>query len=282
MNQAKIGLNEWFELISRSYLTPPVSHKQKELPAFPSDTIQSNTTGQSGVPTLREAFIFYKDCIETFEELGKPISETNRVLDFGIGWGRITRFFLRDLPIENIYGVDVTPEFVEICKETFKSEQFYTCQPQPPTTMPDNHFDFIVGYSVFSHLSEDTCMAWMKEFSRILMPGGIVAMTTRGRPFFDVCESQKKKQMGKQGYLEALGRLFPDFDAARARYGRGEFVHSNVEGVTGGGAMNQTFYGETFIPEAYARRAYDAFFKFEKFMFNPSYQSHPIMFFRKK
>lgn len=282
MQQTKIGLNEWFELVSQSYLVPPVSYNQKNLPAFPSDTIQANTTGQSGVPTLREAFIFYKDCIATFEELGKPVVETNRILDFGVGWGRITRFFLRDLPIENIYGMDVTPEFIQICKETFQSEQFYTCQPHPPTIFPDNHFDFIVGYSVFSHLSEDTCMAWMKEFSRTLVPGGIVAVTTRGRPFFDFCESQKKAQIGKQGYLEALSRLFHDFDVARSMYDRGEFVHSNIEGVSGGGAMNKTFYGETFIPEAYARRAYAAFLDFRKFMYNPGYQTHPILFFRKK
>ncbi|MDC4203441.1 MAG: class I SAM-dependent methyltransferase [Candidatus Manganitrophus sp.] len=247
MNQDKIGLDEWFELVSQSYLAPPVSHKGKTLPAFPSDIIQANTTGQSGVATLKEAFIFYKDSVEAFEAFGKPVLESSRILDFGVGWGRIARFFLRDLPLDNIYGVDVTREFTEICGKTFQSENFLTCQPHPPTSLPEKYFDFIVGYSVFSHLSEGACMAWMKEFSRILVPGGIVALTTRGRPFFDFCENQKKKKEGlyltlrnflnkkkPSGYLEALGELFEDFDAARARYDRGEFVHSNVEGVGAG------------------------------------------------
>jgi ubiquinone/menaquinone biosynthesis C-methylase UbiE len=295
MQQEKIGLDEWFELVSQSYLTPPVSYNGKTLPAFPSDTIQANTTGQSGVATLQSAYIFYKDCINTFEEFGKSVTESNRILDFGVGWGRIARFFLRELPLENIHGVDVTPEFTSICRETFQSENFFTCQPQPPTNLPDNHYDYIVGYSVFSHLSEVACMAWMQEFNRILVPGGIVALTTRGRPFFDFCESQKKKQTwvqlilrnffgGKKpsGYLESLGILFKDFDAARAQYDRGEFVHSNIEGVSGGGALNTTFYGETFIPEAYARRVYAPFLELEKFMYEPSYQQVPIMFFRKK
>ena len=295
MQKEKIGLDEWFELVGKSYLTPPVSYNSKTLPAFPSDTIQANTTGQSGVATLQEAFVFYKDCINTFEKLGRPITESAKILDFGIGWGRIARFFLRDIPLENIHGVDVTPEFTAICKATFQSENFFTCQPHPPTNLLDNHYDFIVGYSVFSHLSEEACMSWMKEFSRILSPGGIVAITTRGRPFFDFCESQKKKQTKLQkflrslfgqnkpsGYLEALGMLFNDFDAARAKYDSGAFIHSNVKGVGGGGALNTTFYGETFIPEAYARRAYAPFFELEKFMYDPAYQSHPIMFFRKK
>ena len=234
-------------------------------------------------------------CPQYYKSFGKPVVESSRILDFGVGWGRIARFFLRDVPIENIYGVDVTPEFTKICRETFQSERFTTCQPHPPTSLPDQHFDFIVGYSVFSHLSEEACMEWMKEFSRILAPGGIIAVTTRGRPFFDFCESQMKKQTGfhlslrnlfnkekPSGYLEALGGLFKDFDAARVSYDRGEFVHSNVQGVGGGGAMNTTFYGETFIPEAYARHAYASFLYFERFMYDPSYQSHPIIFFRKK
>lgn len=295
MPQEKIGLDEWFELVGQSYLTPPVTYKGNVLPAFPSDTIQANTTGQSGIATLQEAFVFYKDCINTFEEFGKPVTESSRILDFGVGWGRISRFFLREIPLENIHGLDVTPEFTAICRDTFASNNFFTCEPHPPTQLPDNHYDYIVGYSVFSHLSEDACLSWMKEFSRLLVPGGIVAITTRGRPFFDFCESQKEKQswlqsllrnlMGKKeqsGYLGALGRLFKDFDVARAQYDRGEFVHSNVQGVGGGGALNTTFYGETFISEAYARRTYTPFFELEKFMYDPSYQSHPIMFFRKK
>lgn len=280
MHQEKIGLDEWFELVCQSYLAPPVSYIGKTLPAFPSDTIQANTTGQSGAATLRNAFVFYKDCINAFEEFGKPVSEHARILDFGVGWGRVARFFLRDMPLENIHGVDVTPEFTEICKETFQSQNFLTCQPHPPTSLPGSHYDFIVGYSVFSHLSEDACMAWMKEFSRILVPGGIVALTTRGRPFLDFCESLKGKN--QSGYLEALGRIFEDFDMARASYDCGEFVHSNIHEVSGGGALNATFYGETFIPEAYARRAYAPFLKLEKFMHDQSYQSHPIMFFRKQ
>ena len=55
-----------------------------------------------------------------------------------------------------------------------------------------------------------------------------------------------------------------------------------VDGVNGGGAMNTSFYGESFIPSAYAARAYSEWFSMEDFIFDPSRQSHPVMFFRKK
>lgn len=272
--------DEWFKTICDSYSNPPVFVNGKELPAFPPDDVQINTTGQAGASTLKEAFIFYQDCTETFLELGTPIGPPAKLLDFGVGWGRIARFFLRELPIENIYGIDVTAEFVQICKETFRSDNFLKCDAYPPTSFAAETIDYIVGYSVFSHLSEDACASWMREFNRILTPGGVVALTTRGRPFFGFCESLRGK--GHSGYLAGLSEMFEDFDEARARYDRGEFVHSNSRGVNGGGAMTADFYGETFIPESYAKDSYSDLFIFEKFLYDPSRQSHPILFFRKK
>ncbi len=271
--------DEWFEMVCRSYMSPPVIYNDAELPGFPPDQIQINTTGQCGIETLKEAFIFYQDCVKNFN-LINPICSEHTLLDFGTGWGRIARFFLHELPLENIYGVDVMDEFVSICKSTFRNANFQVTTPFPPTSIPDNTINYIVGYSVFSHLSEKACMSWMSEFDRILAPNGVVALTTRGRPFFDYCESLKKQE--QTGYQYALSKMFDDFDDARLLYDKGCFVHSNREGVNGGGAMTADFYGETFIPEEYAKTAYSEFFVLEKFLYDPSRQTHPIMFFRKK
>lgn len=274
-----ISQDEWFKAICASYKTPPVFIDGQKLPAFPSDTIQINTTGAAGVNTLKEAFIFYQDCVETFGTLGRPIKPDASLLDFGVGWGRIARFFLRELPLDNVHGVDVTSEFVDICRHTFESDNFYVTPPFPPIAMAAGSFDYVVGYSVFSHLSEKACREWMKEFHRITKPGGLIALTTRGRPFFDYCESLKGKGLG--GYPDALSMMFTDFSEARKRYDLGEFVHSNANGVTGSGAMTSEFYGETFIPEQYARVAYIDNFTLERFLFDPARQTHPILFFRR-
>jgi SAM-dependent methyltransferase len=275
----QIELIEWFKLLCESYVNPPIYHCGIPLPGFPPDQLQINTTGQAGAETLKEAFVFYLDCLEQFSLLGKPVQEEHCLLDFGVGWGRISRFFLREISAKNIFGIDVTPEFIDICKRTFRSNNFIVTNPFPPTPIPDKRFDFIVAYSVFSHLSEKACSAWMNEFSRILQPGGVIAITTRGRTFLDTCEFLRSQEVS--GYTKAMSLIFEDFADARMRYDRGEFLHSNIEGVSGGGAMNSSFYGETLIPEPYARAAYAKQFKLEKFLFDPGRQIHPIMFFRK-
>lgn len=80
-----LSQHEWFTAVCESYLNPPVVVDGKELPGFPSDEIQANTSGQSGVNTLKKAFIFYQDCIETFRNLGAPIKPQHCLLDFGVG-----------------------------------------------------------------------------------------------------------------------------------------------------------------------------------------------------
>ncbi|MFC1688839.1 methyltransferase domain-containing protein [Pseudomonadota bacterium] len=270
--------DQWLSSILESYNNPPVFYRGAKLPSFPPDELQINTTGQAGYPTLKEAFVFYSDCIEAFSECGLEVNRHRKVLDFGVGWGRIARFFLEQIPKENIFGIDVTQDFVDVCKETFDSQNFSVCAAFPPTELEDNSFDYIVAYSVFSHLSESACRQWMEEFHRILKPGGMVAVTTRGRPFFDYCESLK---IGNpEGYSAALSQMFDDFDEARQRYDRGEFVHSSADGVTGGGAMNSSFYGESFIPKQYAESAYEQKFRLKKFLFSPPRQTHPIIFYQ--
>jgi hypothetical protein len=59
-----LSQHEWFAAVCESYLNPPLVVDGKELPEFSSDGIQANTTGQSGVNTLKEVFIFYQDCID--------------------------------------------------------------------------------------------------------------------------------------------------------------------------------------------------------------------------
>jgi SAM-dependent methyltransferase len=247
------------------------------LPGFPAVEIQESTTGQSGAATLCEANIFYEDCIHIFDQITQKTLKDKVLLDFGTGWGRILRFFMEKFSPENLIGVDIRDDLLDICKSTFKWGNFIKSEAFPPLEIKDQSVDFIVGYSVFSHLSEDACASWLNEFNRILRPGGIIAVTTRGRWFFDYCEQLKDKNTDY--YSNALANLFSSFDETRKAYDNGEFIHASIGG---GGILEPSFYGETWIPENYAKREYSHLFNVHPFYSDPARSEHPIMILQKK
>ena len=65
---------------------------------FPEDRIQRDMVGSAGEHALREAFLFWQEAKAYFNGLSaRPLNECY-VLDFGCGWGRYTRLFLKDTP----------------------------------------------------------------------------------------------------------------------------------------------------------------------------------------
>lgn len=258
----------WYETLVRSLHHEELSPLGEVLPGFPSEELQANTTGLSSEAAIRQAYEFYLNVRDALAQAGKVLSPSSKVLDFGFGWGRISRVFMDQVSKENIYGVDVDADFTKITRELFRSDNFTTCSPFPPTEYAAASFDLVYAYSVFSHLSGSACHAWMKEFARILKPGGLVVFTTRHLSFMDFCE-WAGKQAGASDYWRALGNLFPDFDDARKRYKSGDLVHASSHGVSGGGPRDATFYGETWIPEAYVRTQFGSEFEFVAGYFDP-------------
>jgi SAM-dependent methyltransferase len=224
------------------------------MPTFPAAELQRNTTGLDGEAGIRQAFHFYQDIHRALEKSGSKLGENSKVLDFGVGWGRIARLFLRDIRLDSLYGIDVDSTFIDITAHSFGGGNFSVCNPFPPTEFADASFDLISAYSVFSHLSEDAFKAWLSEFARILRPGGHLAFTTRHESFLDYCAWAATQQDLPQGYTRALGELFPDIESARRKFRDGSILHATSVGVSGGGPRTQEFYGETFIPRTYVER----------------------------
>lgn len=273
---------QWLDVLISSLGSAQNSPLGQRLPDFPSEELQRNTTGLSSEAALRQAFAFYQNVEDSLQKVGRPLTPESRVLDFGFGWGRISRVFMKDVRLENIHGIDVDPDFVKLTQELFHSDRFELCPAFPPVGFADGTFDLIYAYSVFSHLSEKACQEWMNEFERILRPGGLVAFTTRHETFFDFCEWAGKQERHDSSYVQALGQLFPDIDAARSAYRKGQLVHASSSGVGGGGPRDASFYGETWIPEQYARTNFGGDFDFVAGYFDGSKYDQACFALQKK
>jgi tetratricopeptide (TPR) repeat protein len=247
------------------------------LPGFPDEQFQINTMGSSNEQAMQEAGLFYRAVLPYVNRM-RPL-ETRTLLDFGTGWGRFPRTFVKIFEPHNIHGIDVDQAMVDVCRKSFSFGNFSRCEPFPPTHLDNEQFDLITAYSVFSHLSEDAANGWIKEFARILRPGGLVAFTTQGRDFIDQCAYYRQQSTLSHPWHINLAASFSDADASRAAYDRGEFLFA----ATGGGdARPSSFYGEALIPLGYMLKHWSAYFDVLSFVDDRNFMPQAFTILRRK
>lgn len=224
----------------------------QHLPPFPAPEWQIMFVGSSNATAMREAFTFYLLLKRLMARNGRPIERKTRVLDFGCGWGRYIRLLMKDVGAGALHGADVDPDMIGFCRISGLPARFAVMPPLGPTEYPDGTFDLIFAYSVFSHLSEEAYEVWMREFVRILRPGGLIVFTTQARRFLEwTAELRGKPEAELTDWHKSLRFAFPDLEAVLADYNAGRFVFA----PTGGGEHRpSSFYGEAAIPEGYLRR----------------------------
>lgn len=256
----------WFWLYTDGYRQSPVVRQL--LPAMPDESLQLQFTGISGDTTLQQAFAAYRLFKTIGQQYGKTLDEKTPILDFGCGWGRIIRFFLKDVEPANLYGVDCDSVIIELCITLNLQAHFQIIHPSPPTDFSDNMFDLIYAYSVFSHLSEDIHTQWLMEFKRILKPGGIFIATTRPKEFIFLC-AQWRQMRELPVYLRGSAASFIDAGQVLEEYNAGKYCFS----YTGGdGSRDGSFYGETCIPRQYVERNWSQYFSEVDFIEHQEHQ----------
>lgn len=127
---------KWLDLLIKSIEMPVIQGVY--FPGFPPDQSQMSNVGSSGEPALRSAFSFYCEIKRHATNLGVELAPNTKVLDFGCGWGRIIRFFLKDVLADNLYGIDVDPEMIGLCQKFARCGNYAVCNPMPPTMFSDN------------------------------------------------------------------------------------------------------------------------------------------------
>jgi len=256
----------WYWLFTYGY--DNYSDLRQFLPGMPDERIQANFTGKTGHKTLSEAFAAYRLFKKILAENFKDIKECSNVLDFGCGWGRIIRYFLKDVDASGLWGIDCYKEMIDLCKTLNLRCNFLALDPIATTSFPSATFDMIYLYSVFSHLSEEAHLAWLEEFKRILKPSGLLIATTRTRNFIHYCyELSKKPEL--ESWQQGSAQSFKDPFRALADYDEGKFVHSPTGG---GGILDASFFGESCIPKKYVEANWTKFFSQVGYIYEDEHQ----------
>ena len=254
----------WLWLNTRGYSKEPLL--QTLLPGAPDEEVQARFTGQAGEYALRDAWKLYRFLKRAYarHSTSGGLTRSTVVLEYGCGWGRIVRFFLKDLDPGNMWGIDCDPSILEVCRRTNPWSIFVDVDVLPPSSLPDGRFDLIYAYSVFSHLSEESHDRWLDEFRRILSPDGILIVSTRARSFIETC-AWLRSQAGANA--PASNRVsagaFLDTASALADYDAGEYCFSYRT------PDDPPHFGETCIPFSYVEKHWADRFHLLEFVEDP-------------
>lgn len=213
-----------------------------KIPPLPSQQIQTRLTGVSGAQTLLHGFRQYELIKEILTKHHFNLNSSKKVLDFGVGFGRILRFFLREVDKSNLFGTDINEDFISWLQNKANFANFLTNNEHPPIDFPKEYFDLIFAFSVFSHLSERSGKEWLSELNRITRKGALVILTIWAHP-------SKTKD-----YHYGQNKHFPNYEELTSRYDNGEFCYSNEL------YNNSSTYGEALIPEKYIFNNWSKYF----------------------
>ena len=253
---------QWLDALKRSVVNQTVAGVK--FPKFPPKEIQESTVGSSFDSALNEAFSFYL-LVKTYaRKFGIPVNYDSKFLDFGMGWGRYIRFFWKDIADKNIYGVDVHPNMIKLCQMTEVPGNHYQIEHGGVLPFPDDTFDIMIAYSVFTHLPEDLHLHWLSELSRVSKSGCLLVLTVEPPRFIDFCINEAANR--DHPWHKTLAMHVHDGGASKLkdRLQKSQYVYM----PTGGGDdhLAPDVYGDAVIPLAYIQNHWTKLFELRDYI----------------
>jgi len=228
------------------------------VPLNPPEAIQMKFVGLSYENAYAEAETFVNVADEFAAKHGRGgFASFDRIVDFGSGWGRITRTLLEKVPATKVHALDVDSQMTALVNTTLPGVNALTISPEPPTILGDASVDALIAFSVFSHLSGPAHEAWAGEIGRVVAPGGVVAVTVLDEAFFgQIAGAQAAVRAGNADpFAENLASTFIDLAAAQAGYNTGDVQFA---GSGGGEVRTADYYGWAAAPSKYVERVWGA------------------------
>ena len=108
------------------------------------------------------------------EQLGRWVSPTDRILDYGCGYGRALGF-LHANGYTNLIGVDPAPAMIDAARQNFPAISFDVLNDHQRVQLPEASVDGVLLLSVLTCVpTNDGQRAIISEITRVLRPGGVL------------------------------------------------------------------------------------------------------------
>ncbi|MEK7649219.1 MAG: class I SAM-dependent methyltransferase [Patescibacteria group bacterium] len=157
--------------------------------------------------------------------LRKYIAPGSTVLEIGPGGGRWTQELL---PLsQRLIIVDISEKVLEICRERFRDAttlDYHLIDEICMDFIPDNSINAIWSYDVFVHINTSDTENYIREFQRILKPGGYALIHHSGT--YTTYDEEWLRKSAFRSYVDgALFKYFIEKNNLTLLEQSGSFVH---------------------------------------------------------
>lgn len=180
----------------------------------------------------RALFGYFRSGASIADSLGQvlrwrfgSLERMGKILDFASGYGRVTRFLVRDVPPERVWVADVYADGVRFQEERLGVHGLVSTI-RPEDFVCAERFDAILVTSLFTHLPEERFVAWLRVLLGLLAPGGMLVFSTHSP--------------------EVLPRGVPSPETGIC-----------FQEISESGSLAKSDYGSTWVTEEFVRSALD-------------------------
>lgn len=184
------------------------------LPQMPEAAVQEAWTGLSGGRLLRQSIAFIEQVVMGCAEAGVKPAEA-KVLDFGVGWGRLAMLWLKYARPENLVGCDAWEDSLAEARRSRLPIELCLSDPLLATLPLDEaSLDVVYAFSVFTSLGPKAFPSCLRGVARMLKPGGLAIFTVRPAEYWAL-RSNAEGALAEAQRSEFFFRPYPD----REEYG---------------------------------------------------------------
>ena len=181
----------------------------------------------------------------------RPLLDFQRVLDFGVGSGRLARMFKNFRG--TYYGADVDHELLAWTASALPWVSAMPTTPRQPLPCPDGECDCVISVSVFSHMNEPDAAFYVRELHRVTRPGALLFLTVHGHRAL-------VRALTESRILEMLAISGESANASVAKLASTGFSFVRQNGHLTSDSYD---YGIAFIGETYVRSHWSRLFSVE-------------------
>ncbi len=107
-----------------------------------------------------------------------------RALDFGCGVGRLTQPLAQYF--DEVWGVDIAPSMIELAQQYNQQGEkckFHLNETDDLIFFKEESFGFVLSLITLQHIRSEQAAKYLREFVRILEPGGVTVFQMAGERF---------------------------------------------------------------------------------------------------